>query len=141
MAGLLAKVQIARRQLSIAEDDYRAILQRITGCRSSKDCSERQLEAVLAEFRRLGWTPKAGKAGGNAYGKPHVRKIYALWREAGIVGAFADTSKTALRSFVERQTRYGGPRGREAPEFCTPTDANKVTEALKAMIRRAGERR
>jgi phage gp16-like protein len=139
-SGLLAKVQIARRQLALADEDYRAILERVTGRTSSKGLPDGALEAVLAEFRRLGWAPKAGKAGGNGYGQPHVRKIYALWKEAAIVGAIANGSKEALRHFVERQTRYGGPRGREAPEFCTPTDANKVSEALKAMIKRAEAR-
>lgn len=128
--SLLAKVQIARRQLGLAEDDYRAILVRVTGRDSSKGASERQLEDVLAEFRRLGWKPAAGKGGGG-YGQPHVRKIYALWKEAGIVGAVGNATKEALRAFVERQTK------KSAPEFCTPAEANKVSEGLKAMIRRA----
>lgn len=128
--NLLAKVQIARRQLALAEDDYRAILQRVTGKSSSKGLPDGALEAVLAEFRRLGWESKAGKRG-SGYGKPHVRKIYALWKEAGIVGAVDNASKEALRSFVMRQT------GKAAPEFCAPADATKVTEALKAIIRRA----
>lgn len=127
---LLAKVQIARRQLALAEDDYRAILQRVTGKSSSKGLPDGALEALLAEFRRLGWEPKAATSGGG-YGKPHVRKIYALWKEAGIVGAVDNASKEALRAFVMRQT------GKAAPEFCSPGDANRVTEALKAMIRRA----
>jgi phage gp16-like protein len=133
MSGLLAKVQIARRQLGLAEDDYRAILARVTGKTSSKGLPDGALEAVLAEFRRLGWQPKAGKTSG--FGKPHVRKIYALWKEAGIVGAVENASKEALRAFVLRQT------GKAAPEFCSPGDANRVTEALKAMIRRVEEKR
>lgn len=127
---ILTKVQIARRQLALADDDYRAILERVTGRTSSKGLPDGALEAVLAEFRRLGWTPKAGKTG-DGYGKPHVRKIYALWKEAGIVGAISNASKEALRAFVERQTK------RSAPEFCSPAEANKVSEGIKAMIRRA----
>lgn len=133
MSGLLTKVQIARRQLGLAEDDYRAILARVTGKTSSKGLPDGALEAVLAEFRRLGWQPKAGKISG--FGKPHVRKIYALWKEAGIVGAVENASKEGLRAFVLRQT------GKAAPEFCSPGDANRVTEALKAMIRRVEEKR
>ena len=138
--GLLAKVHIAKKDLKLPDDDYRAIVMRITGHTSSKYCNERQLEQLLAEFKRLGWAPKAGKGGGG-YGKPHVRKIYALWREAGVVGAVDNASKEALRAFVERQTRPGpGLPGRSAPEFCSPADATRVTEALKAMIRRAEAR-
>lgn len=128
--AILAKVHIAKKELVLTDENYRAILVRVTGCESSRDCSERQLEQLLTEFKRLGWKPKAGK-GGSGFGQPHVRKIYALWKEAGIVGAVGNATKEALRAFVERQT------GKSAPEFCSPGDANRVTEALKAMISRA----
>ncbi|WP_333822836.1 gp16 family protein [Pinisolibacter sp.] len=132
--ALLAKVHIAKKDLALSDENYRAILVRITGRESSADCSEPQLVALLAEFRRLGWKPKPGK-GGSGFDKPHVRKIYALWREAGVVGAIDNASKEALRAFVARQT------GKDAPEFCSPSEANKVSEGLKAMIRRAEARR
>ncbi len=134
--ALLAKVHIAKKDLGLIDENYRAILVRITGHESSAACSERQLEQVLAEFRRLGWQPRPAKSkGGAGFDKPHVRKIYALWAEAGRLGAVANATKEALRAFVERQT------GKSAPEFCAPPDANKVCEALKAMIRRAEGRR
>jgi len=130
--ALLAKVHIAKKDLALADENYRAILVRITGRSSSAECSERQLEQLLAEFARLGWKPKAGKSGrGGGFDKPHVRKVYALWKDAGVTGAIGNATKEALRAFVERQT------GKSAPEFLAPTEANKVSEALKAMIRRA----
>jgi phage gp16-like protein len=131
--ALLAKVHIAKKELALSDESYRDILARMTGCQSSRDCTERQLEQLLDEFRRLGWKPKAGK-GGSGFDKPHVRMIYALWKEAGKIGAVSSATKAALRSFVERQS------GRAAPEFCSPADANSVTEALKAMIARAEDR-
>ena len=129
--ALLAKIHIAKKYLALTDENYRAILVRITGRSSSAECSERQLEQLLAEFARLGWKPAAGKGGGSGYGQPHVRKIYALWKDAGVTGVVGNASKEALRAFVARQT------GKSAPEFCSPSDANKVSEALKAMIRRA----
>jgi phage gp16-like protein len=134
-AALVKKIHIAKSQLALADETYRDILRRVTGQTSSKACSERQLEAVLVEFKRLGWAPKSR----NAYSdRPYVRKVYALWKEAAQVGAVADGGKVALRSFVERQTRpEPGTTGKEAPEFLTPAEANRVTEALKAMIARA----
>lgn len=128
--ALLAKVHIAKKDLKLTDENYRAIMARITGRSSSAECSERQLEQLLAEFRRQGWTPKPGKGGGKPSDKPYVRKIYALWREAGIVGAVDNASKEALRAFVTRQT------GKSAPEFLAASEANKVSEALKAMIAR-----
>ncbi len=129
--SLLAKIHIAKKDLRLSDDDYRATLVRITGKSSSAECSERQLEQLLAEFKRQGWKPKGGKSAAAGFGKPHVRKIYALWKEAGIVGAVDNATKDALRAFVKRQT------GKDAPEFLTPPEANKVSEALKAMIARA----
>lgn len=134
LQALRAKVHIAKKELALSDESYRAILARVVGVDSSRHCTERQLEMLLAEFRRLGWTPKAGKRGSGGFGKPHVRLIYALWKEAGIVGAVDNASKEALRAFVERQT------GKSAPEFLAPGEANKVSEALKAMIRRAEAR-
>ena len=131
--ALLAKVHIAKKDLGLTDENYRAILVRITGKASSADCSERQLEQLLAEFRRLGWIPKKGA--NPISDKPFVRKIYALWKEAGVVGAVYNASKDDLRTFVMRQT------GKSAPEFLGPADANKVSEALKAMIARAEARR
>lgn len=126
--ALIQKIHVAKSQLALADETYRDILRRVTGKTSSTDCTEQQLEAVLAEFKRLGWAPKSR----NVFSShPHVRKVYALWKEAAQVGAVSNGSKEALRAFVKRQT------GKETPEFLTPADANRVTEALKAMIRRA----
>lgn len=128
--ALLAKVHIAKKELKLVDESYRAILARVTGKDSAASCDVHQLEAILAEFRRLGWKPKT--AVGSAYSnRPYVRKVYAVWREAGQVGAVTSASKDALRAFVRRQT------GKDAPEFLSPAQANSVTEALKAMIARA----
>lgn len=138
--ALIAKIHIAKKELALADESYRAILERVTGRASSKDCSERQLEQLLAEFKRLGWVPKTGTT--RISDRPYVRKIYALWKEAGIVGAVDTASKQALRAFVERQTRPAAGRpGKSAPEFCSPAEANRVSEGIKAMIRRVEERR
>lgn len=127
-ASLIAKVHVAKKQLGLSDEDYRAILKRVTGHSSSARCSAGQLSHLLAEFKRLGFAAKGGTSG---FGQPHVRLIYALWKEAGIVGAIDNPTKEALRAFVERQT------GVSAPEFCAPAEANKVAEALKAMVTRA----
>ena len=126
----LAMVHIAKKQLALTDEDYRAILVRQTGKDSSRDCTTEDLDRVLREFKRLGWTPKAKSSA--ISDRPYVRKIYALWNEAGRVGAVENASKEALRAFVVRQT------GKAAPEFLTPAQANSVSEALKAMIARRG---
>lgn len=133
----LAKVHIARKELRLSDENYRAILVRITGHDSSAGLDGRQIDKVLDEFRRLGWVPKKAFKRSD---KPFVRLAYALWKEAAQVGAVSSSSKKALRSFVERQTRRGGDHGIDDPEFLRAADARRVTEALKAMIQRAEEK-
>lgn len=124
----IAMIHVAKKQLALTDESYRAILARITGHDSSRDCTPAELDLVIDEFKRLGWRPKPKP---NAYSdRPYVRKVYALWAEAGRVGAVENASKPALRAFTERQT------GKAAPEFLTPAQANSVSEALKAMIAR-----
>lgn len=132
----IAKIHVARKQLALSEENYRSILIRITGQDTSSVLNDRQVDDVLAEFRRLGWRPKKAFKPSD---KPFVRMIYALWKEAARVGAVSTSSKPALRAFVERQTRRGGKRGIDDPEFLRAEDARRVTEALKAMIKRAEE--
>lgn len=103
----LAKIHIAKAQLGLDDDTYRALLARVAGVRSAKELSPRQIGAVLAEFQRLGWTPKPAKKAGRSTPKPaaerkaQMGKIEALLAEAGRPWAYADAM--ALKLFrVER---------------------------------------
>ncbi|TWC35079.1 phage gp16-like protein [Pseudomonas sp. SJZ079] len=103
----LAKIHIAKQQLGLDDDTYRALLARITGVRSAKELNPRQVGAVLAEFERLGWQPKSAKKAGRKVAKPaaerqaQVGKIEAFLAEARRPWAYADAM--ALRMFkVER---------------------------------------
>lgn len=103
----LAKIHIAKSQLGMDDETYRALLARVAGVRSAKDLSPRQIGAVLAEFERLGFKPKPAKKAGRAVPKPApdraslVGKIEAFLAEANRPWAYADAM--ALRMFkVER---------------------------------------
>jgi len=119
--AMIAKLHIARKELALAEESYRAILLRVAGKSSASECTDEQLDAVLAEFKRLGWKPKTKRP---RSGVPHVRKIYALWAEMRPL--LTDGGDAALRSFVKRQT------GMDSPEWLDAPQANKVIEGLKA---------
>ena len=126
----LAKVHVARKELGLTEEDYRAIVLRITRHASLAGAPLPAVEAVVAEMRRLGWD--GGQRKFRPHPKAHVRKVYALWRElAPHLGSGG--SKKALRSFVSRQTRSEErPDGVAAPEFLTADEAGAVIEGLKA---------
>ncbi len=103
----LAKIHIAKAQLGLDDDTYRALLARIAGVRSAKDLNRRQIGAVLAEFERLGFKPKAAKKAGRTAPKAApdrqalIGKIEAFLAEAKRPWSYADAM--ALRMFkVER---------------------------------------
>lgn len=124
----LAKIHVAKKQLALEEESYRAILERATGKSSARDMTEAERGRVLAEFERLGFRARPARAGRPA----HVRHIYALWGELQARGAVVRGPKgaPALRAFVRRQT------GVAAPEFLAPAQSASVTEALKSWIAR-----
>lgn len=105
--GKLAQIHIAKAQLGLSDDDYRAILARTAGVNSAKDLTNRTVGGVMHEFRRLGFEPKpAKKAGRKAPRPPRARqkvmsKIEAMLTHAGRPWAYADG--VAKRMFgVER---------------------------------------
>lgn len=128
-------IHMGRRRLGLEDDDYRALLERVTGQRSSKDLTPAQARSVVAELKRLGFRPKAGRRRSRSP-HPHVRKVYKLWWElagAGAVGA----GHRALNAFIGSanfRAKWG-----EVPtdaEFLTVERASDVIEALKDIARR-----
>lgn len=103
----LAKIHVAKTQLGLDDETYRALLARVAGVRSAKDLNKRQIGAVLAEFERLGFQPKPTKKAGRKAPKAapdrqaQIGKIEAFLAEAGRPWSYADAM--ALRMFkVER---------------------------------------
>lgn len=135
-SATLAKIHIACKDLGLAEEDYRAILRRVAGAESAAKLTPAAHEAILTEFRRLGWKPAFRQAEGSAKrsAKPGVRLIFGLWTECARRGIVQDGSRRALLAFVVRQT------GIAQPDWLTPQQVNIVVEGLKAMIARAKAR-
>ncbi len=135
----LVKVQIARRDLGLDEDTYRAMLSRITGRASASDCTDAQLGAVLDELKAKGWKPKVVKGGRIARlgkpataGQPVAKKARAMWISLHQLGVVRDPSEAALEAFACRQL------GIERMRWMVASDGYAVIEALKAMAERAG---
>lgn len=90
-----AKIHIARQQLGMTDEDYRALLSRVAGVTSSKQLTSRTLGGVLREFERLGFQPKPGN---RTRGKPHnfkrmpamIEKIEAQLADMGLPWSYAD---------------------------------------------------
>lgn len=158
--AMLAKVHLARKELGLAEADYRAVLYRMTQHESAAALSDAQLETVITEFKRLGWqqrpstrsrvsgqSPQSGPAGrasresaGDAAASrqprpadhPAARKARSLWISLAQLGVVRNSSEAALEAFARRQL------GVDRLQWADQAQVYKLTEALKAMAERAG---
>lgn len=136
----VVKVQIARKELGLDEDTYRAMLERITGRTSSAACTDDQLGAVLDEMKAKGWKPRVvagGRSGRSARrpapaASPVARKARALWISLHQLGVVRDPSEAALERFAARQL------GVERLVWASASHGYRLIEALKAMAQRAG---
>jgi phage gp16-like protein len=88
----LSKIHIAKKDLGLDDDTYRALLSRVTGQSSAKDLSPLQVAKVLSEFERLGWKAKQGrdKPKPAADKAKQVGKIEAQLAEAGRPWEYGD---------------------------------------------------
>ncbi|WP_166838680.1 gp16 family protein [Rheinheimera pleomorphica] len=141
---LVTKIHIARTQLGMDEESYRANLAHYgNGKTSSADMTIPQLEAVLEAFKQLGFKPvkKAGKgrlSPSTADGPKDERSaIRALWIFMHRAGFINDGSETALNSWVQRMTaEANGGAGIAEVQWLRHEDAAKTLNSLKRWARR-----
>jgi hypothetical protein len=127
-------IHVAKTQLNMTDDDYRALLQRVAGVTSSRDLDDKGLTAVMAEFKRLGFVftksqrkPKsAGGTGPNSPTAAQWRLIEGRARQVGYSG-LADP----------RFIAWMKPRGKvDHPRFLDRDGAHRVIAALGNWIER-----
>lgn len=95
----LAKIHLAKKQIGLDDDTYRAMLEEIAGCRSSSRLNEEQRRKVIDHLISRGFTPRKGRP---HKGTPHnmnddpigrgplFNKIEAFLAEAGRPWSYAD---------------------------------------------------
>lgn len=121
-------VQIAKRELALTEEDYRAILLAHGGYASSKDVvrDDPAFDRVMTHFRALGFKSTAHKTAydrepnGTRATAGQVHLIRQLWRENS-----KDSSETALDRWLERQFKVSSLR------FLPAEKVSKVISALR----------
>ena len=128
----IAKIHVAKRDLGLDEEAYRAVLLGAAGVDSAAKLDWRQRAAVLRRLEELGWKPaparKAtgkGKPARKLADDPQSKKIRALWLDLHQLGIVRDPSEAALASYVKRMT------GVAALQWLSSVDAIRVIEALK----------
>jgi hypothetical protein len=130
VTAAIRMIHVAKREIGIADDDYRALLERVTGCASLRAMDDRQHQAVIGEMKRLGFAAK-GKAKPSGLEGPYAAKLLALWLSAWNLGVARSDDPHALIAFVERQTGVAQVRW-----VRDRADAMKAIEALKKWIAR-----
>lgn len=132
----VVRLQIARRELGLEEEDYRALLERVTGRRSATELDDRQIGRVLDVLKGQGHDGRPARAGARARpaNSPVARKARALWISLHQLGVVRDPSEKALEAFGRRQL------GVERLNWARASEGHRLIEALKAMAERAGWR-
>lgn len=127
-------LHVARRQLGLTEDDYRAVLKRCAGVESSRDLCLRGFNAVMDHFKRLGFKstskrkPMAARAGMAAPGQ--VQMIRGLWADY-TEGQGTDAT---LGKWLERTFHVS------ALAFVSAEVAPKAIKALRVMAAKKAAR-
>lgn len=122
----LAKIHLAKQQLGMSDDDYRAMLLTIGRVQSAAQLDTYGRARVLKHLTGLGWKPTSrGKPRRRVSAEPQDKKIRALWLEMADQGVVRDRSEAALLSYVRRLT------GCDRLEWITTRQASIVIESLK----------
>jgi phage gp16-like protein len=137
MSSSLAAIHVAKKQLGLDDDTYRAKLSNITGKTSTKDMSEDERQRVLTVFRNEGFAPAGAQRRQNGRQKlsgKFAKKLQALWIAGWNLGIIRDRDDAALVAFVKGRT------GLDHVRFLHDAgDARRAIEALKGwMAREAG---
>ncbi|MEJ2792058.1 regulatory protein GemA [Iodobacter sp. LRB] len=123
----LAQIHIAKKQLAMDDDTYRAMLKEIAGVESAKNLSVPKALAVLAHLKRRGFKVTSAKAGSSRPldQEETSKKIRALWLFLHDLGGVKNPSEAALGAYVKRIT------GVEALQWINHRQAETLIESLK----------
>lgn len=141
---LISMIHIAKTQLGMAEESYRAHLKFYGNKNSCKTMSTAELNRVLDGMKTLGFKaqPSKVKATGTSSGKPKPftderSVIRAIWTFMANAGFIKDGTDTALNEWVKRQTAaINNGAGIANIEWLPHEQAVYVLESLKKWNRR-----
>lgn len=102
--SLLAKIHLAKKQLGLSEEHYRAIVAGVGGVESCADLTLDELGEVLAQLEKLGFEPRQSESlsprSRDKERKSQSDRLVALWINLYQAGAVKNRSHQALQEFV-----------------------------------------
>lgn len=122
---LIRLIHVAKRDLALDDDSYRAILKRIGKQASAADLTVPELEKVLEYLKRSGFKVRSRNCCLSLADDPQSKMIRGLWLDLASMGVVRNSSESALRAFVARMTRI------DLLKWLSTEQASQVIEHLK----------
>ena len=128
----LAQIHVAKTQLGLDDDTYRAMLWAVARVKSAADLDWGGRKKVLDHLKSKGFKVRPAKKSGaqRLASDDQSRMVRGLWIELHQAGAVRDPSEQALASYVKRMTKV------DQLEWLNGKQMTVVIEALKKWLAR-----
>ena len=127
---IIQLIHIAKSQIGLSDEDYRAVLESTAKKSSCSEMSVFELNEVLKAMKKLGFKVKKIETREEEIGwdtsKEQMNYIKGMWELVA-----RDKSERALYRFIKRIT------GADHPRFMGAVEAQKVIIALRKMVMNA----
>ncbi|HFS8942379.1 TPA: gp16 family protein [Enterobacter roggenkampii] len=131
-ASLITLIHVAKNDLRLDDETYRALLMRITGETSCRNLRVNQLESVIKALEDNGFSRKKTSKRRPKVALPESDKVRVIWRNMAHDGFLANASEVALDHFIQRMTsRKNGGEGVATLAWLRGDDLVSVLEGLK----------
>lgn len=134
MSKFLKLVQIGKRDLQLSDEQYRDLLEEVTGQRSARGLPDFKLGKVVDRMKSMGFVPITKAVPRRNPGIPRTAeaaKIKAIWITMHKQGFVRDGSDGALNAYVKRMTSKINGVGVERLEWLNGDQSVYVLEAIK----------
>lgn len=119
----LALIHVAKQQLGMEDDAYRAVLWAIGRVSSAADLDWSGRKQLLDHLKKCGFRPRHTRS--TSAEDDQVKKIRALWLDLHAGGVVRDPSEAALTKWVKRMT------GVDSLRWLRPEQKVLIIESLK----------
>ncbi|WP_372400269.1 regulatory protein GemA [Azospirillum sp. HJ39] len=126
-SGDLKAIHAMRRELSLAEDCYRARVLQVSGGRtdSAGELKPAERAKLIEQLKGLGAGKKHRGRPARPALTPQQRKVRAMWLALADAGAVTDRSEAALAAWLKSRI------GVDALQWLQSADAGRAIEQLK----------
>jgi hypothetical protein len=124
----LARIHILKKDLNLSDDEYRDLLQTLTGRRSAGDCSFEERSRIAAHLDKL----KRAMQPNKVVRTPKEKKVLGLWGALQHAGIVQQSTLVPLSKWLQRE---GFPA---RLQWLNDEQLTKAIEQLKQWCARVG---